>query len=317
MYKLKDFKDKYIDEAVLLSLKEYSEEKEKVNELPENDYKDKIYKLLKNMPDNNLGAVLFQDNKIKGYIKSYGPIDNFFGNSNGAFVPLHGHGTVKENREYIYSLLYQYAAEKWYNKDLLSYAITLYAHNKPSINSFFQNGFGLRCVDAISNIDNPDLKYQKNKRYDFKELIYDDLNKIEPLKNKLIEHLGKSPTFLIYDKFNLKKLIEQSKKRNSRFFIVSNKKKVLGYLEIKDTGENFTTVDEKTVNICGAYLIPEYRGDNLFKNLISFMFKKLRKEGYIRCGVDFESFNPTAFRFWLKYFKPYTNTVTRRVDEKN
>src|SRR6056297_930556 len=317
MYKLKDFKEKYIEETVELSLKEYSEEREKTDELPHNDYREKLYKLLKNMPDNNLGAVLFDNDKIKGYIKSYGPIDNFFGNSNGVFVPLHGHGVVKDNREYLYSLLYQHAAKKWYEKKLYSQAITLYRNNLDSIKSFFQNGFGLRCVDAISNIDNFKIKNKKSEKYEYKELSYKDLDKIEPLKNKLINHLGKSPTFLIYEKFSLKKLVEQSKKRKSRYFAISDNKRVLGYLEIKDTGENFTTVDEKTINICGAYLLSAYRGNGLLENLLSYMFDKLAKEGFEKCGVDFESFNPTAFRFWLKYFKPYTYSLTRRVDEKN
>jgi len=32
--------------------------------------------------------------------------------------------------------------------------------------------------------------------------------------------------------------------------------------------------------------------------------------------VDCESFNPTARGFWLKYFKEYTHSVVRRIDEK-
>lgn len=33
----------------------------------------------------------------------------------------------------------------------------------------------------------------------------------------------------------------------------------------------------------------------------------LKGEGYTRLGVNFESFNPTARGFWLKYFTAYTN----------
>jgi hypothetical protein len=32
-------------------------------------------------------------------------------------------------------------------------------------------------------------------------------------------------------------------------------------------------------------------------------------------GVDFESFNPTASDFWLKYFTEYTHSVVRRIDD--
>jgi hypothetical protein len=37
---------------------------------------------------------------------------------------------------------------------------------------------------------------------------------------------------------------------------------------------------------------------------------------YTRLGVDFESLNPTAYGFWLKYFDAYTHSVVRRIDEK-
>ena len=41
----------------------------------------------------------------------------------------------------------------------------------------------------------------------------------------------------------------------------------------------------------------------------------LKKEGFCRLGVDYESFNSTANRFWPKYFEPYTKSVVRRIDE--
>jgi len=36
---------------------------------------------------------------------------------------------------------------------------------------------------------------------------------------------------------------------------------------------------------------------------------------YNLLGVDFESFNPTASNFWLKYFTEYTHSVVRRIDD--
>jgi hypothetical protein len=39
-------------------------------------------------------------------------------------------------------------------------------------------------------------------------------------------------------------------------------------------------------------------------------------EGYTRLGADFESFNPAASGFWLKYFTAYTNSVARRIDDR-
>lgn len=33
-------------------------------------------------------------------------------------------------------------------------------------------------------------------------------------------------------------------------------------------------------------------------------------------GVDCETLNPTALRFWRKYFRPYTYSYIRRLDER-
>ena len=64
----------------------------------------------------------------------------------------------------------------------------------------------------------------------------------------------------------------------------------------------------------GAYCLPEYRGKNIFQNLLNYVILILSHEGSLYLGVDYESMNPTAYYFWRKYFKPYTCSVTRRID---
>lgn len=50
--------------------------------------------------------------------------------------------------------------------------------------------------------------------------------------------------------------------------------------------------------------------------MLDYAVDILEKEGYTRLGVDFESINPTADRFWSKYFTAYTQGVVRRIDER-
>jgi len=316
LIKFEKFRKKHISETAEVSYNEYIKERENVNILPKNDYKEYFVNLLKKMYDHGLGITLYEDRKMRGFLTCYGPIDNFFGSSKGIFIPLHGHGVLDKNKDKIYSLLYQKAAEKWYRKDLLSHAVTIYTHSSDVLNSFFYNGFGMRCIDAISSLDNKKLNFNNSLDADYNEIDFDELDKVQPLKNKLIKHLADSPTFLIYKKYGLKKFVEQSKKRGSRFFTVDIDNETAGYIEIMARGENFSTTAEDMTNICGAYLQERFRGEDYFQNLLYFMFEKLKREGYKRCGVDFESFNPLAYRFWTKYFEPYTHTLTRRIDEK-
>ena len=43
-------------------------------------------------------------------------------------------------------------------------------------------------------------------------------------------------------------------------------------------------------------------------------FVALKSAGFEYLGVDYESYNPTANRFWAKHFMEYTNSVTRRIE---
>ena len=67
--------------------------------------------------------------------------------------------------------------------------------------------------------------------------------------------------------------------------------------------------------VTGAYCLKEYRGKGVYQNLLSFLVNTLGRENYTRFGVDFESINPNAYGFWLKYFAAYTHSVVRRIDE--
>lgn len=87
-------------------------------------------------------------------------------------------------------------------------------------------------------------------------------------------------------------------------------------LKTKVSGETFVARGDTYCHIRGAYCLPEHRGKGLYQNLLNFTISALKREGYTRLGVDFESFNPTARGFWLKYFSAYTNGVVRRIDER-
>jgi len=316
MLKFEALEKSFLEEAVSIALTEYDEERGVVKDLPQNDYREVVYNLLSDMIDHNPGIAALDGSKVVGFLTCYAPIENFFGKEKGAFSPIHAHGAIKKDRNLIYSKLYQKAAKKWVDEGILSHGIAIYAHNTTAVESFFRNGFGLRCIDAIASIDIKITKHENIEDVKMEEITLDKLDCLLPLKNKLISHLSKSPVFLTYNKFDREKLKSQSTARMSRFFTASSKEKVIGYIEITGSGENFTCDDKGTINICGAYLGEEYRGRGIFDLLLSFMFKKLQQEGYQRCGVDYESFNPAADKFWTKYFTPYTYSMTRRIDER-
>jgi hypothetical protein len=51
------------------------------------------------------------------------------------------------------------------------------------------------------------------------------------------------------------------------------------------------------------------------QQLLRLVVNRLNEQGYTHLGVDFESINPAADRFWLKHFEAYSCVVARRIDE--
>jgi GNAT superfamily N-acetyltransferase len=305
------FSQEHIEQAKAIAKANYEEERQLVSSLPTVDFLPD----LNEFANNQLGVVGVENNLMQGFFCGYPPIDDAWGTTGakGTFSPIHAHGAITENRKKIYSRLYQAAAEKWVNNGIISHAIALYAHDHDTLESFFFTGFGLRCIDAIKFLDH--IPTVNNLGCDLQELPQQEWACILELQNLLINHLGSSPMFMPYPQLSESGFLKRMA-ADSRFFAAMLGGKCIAYLKLSAHGENFACGDKSLMNISGAYCLPEYRGNGITHNLLSFLSDVLMEEGYTRLGVDFESFNPTAREFWLKYFTPYTNSVVRRIDDK-
>jgi hypothetical protein len=308
------FKERHVEDAAKLALYKYQKEANKVKALPHYDDSEFLCKLIFDMCNHDFGVAAFENSSLVGFLTCYAPLNNYFGTSNGVFSPIHAHAAVESNSAKIYSLLYQEAAKIWVEEDLLSHSIALYAHDDAAIQSFFCNGFGLRCVDAICPLEK--TPFSDISGYSFGECEPADYQAISNFENMLVHHMRKPPMFMPRNPSYDEKKIAESVNKGSRFFITKYNDTPVGFLKIYDEGENFVCVSSDMKNICGAYLLPEHRSKGVFHNLLSYVNNILFDEGYRKLGVDYESFNPTANAFWPKYFTPYTYSVTRRIDER-
>lgn len=304
----------HVEDAAKIAFSEYMEQRVFVAILPEFDFNESLCEIISELTDSDLGVVALEGGKVVGYLTCYQPMQNHFGKTPGVFSPLHGHGVIKENRSKIYSHLYQKVSEKWIKQGILSHAVSLYTHSE-AVESFFWNGFGLRCIDTIREVKQIEVSLNANLK--MFELSANELNAVVPLKNQLIKHLRNTPMYIpLFFQVDYKQLKEDSEDRKSRFFVAEINNEIVAFIEIMSSGENFVCEYAGMMNICGAYLVPEHRGSGVFQKLLAFLMEILKTEGYTHCGVDFESFNPTARGFWLKYFIPYTYSVTRKIDDR-
>jgi GNAT superfamily N-acetyltransferase len=153
----------------------------------------------------------------------------------------------------------------------------------------------------------------------FTELDFQYFHLILPLDKQLRNHCKSSPAFMNYENTEESKVNQEKRviQKDARYFVAKNKEQIIAYIKIrKNGGESYISNEKSITNICGAYCLPEYRGKNIFQVLLNFTMKILKRENYLLLGVDFESFNPTAYGFWLKYFTEYTHSVVRRIDDR-
>ncbi|MDP4091242.1 MAG: GNAT family N-acetyltransferase [Bacillota bacterium] len=307
--------EKYLEDAVKLAQEQYDTEQKHIDALYEKDYKSILTGLLGEIFRFRNGLVAVERGKVTGYLSFWPARDGFFGNVKGTFSPIFANAYGGDRRGKLASLLFQYASEEMIKEEVLSYAICVYGHDTEVMTSLSMNGFGIRCSDAVRNVDNP-LDIQVNPEYPYQEMHYSEACCLLPLKNSLVRHMGKSPTYFPLEEFSEEEFTALCHKRQSRFFVARDKSEIIGYLELMDDGETFITEEPDILNICGAYLKEDYRGKNILQSLLSFVLETLRRDGIKRLGVDCETINPTALKFWGKYFDNYTYSFVRRIDER-
>lgn len=306
------FEKKHMEEAMKIAWDNYLEEREFVPELP----KDASLQSLDYFAENGLGVAALENGKMLGYMCVYEPWSGAFDtqDSLGTFSPLHGNGAVKENRYRIYQNLYAEIGKRLAGKDVKGLGVCLYAHDEVSKKALFEYGFGMRCKDAIREIGKPDLCEIKNPDVTFEELDVADFSIIRGLRHDLHEHLKEAPCFMQADEKDFERWISKVETGDRRTFLARVDGKPAAYFDISDEAENFVTEHPKMSNICGAYCKPEHRGRGINDDLLIYVLAILKAEGYDYLGVDYESYNPTANRYWAKHFKEYTNSVTRKIE---
>ncbi len=237
----------------------------------------------------------------------------FFGNVKGVFSPLGGSAFSGQDKGKLASRLFQEVAKDLVKDNIFSIALSRYTPDEEIGDSFVMNGFGIRCTDAIMKLDKRSIISKQNDLI-FRVAQVEDANEVSMLNNELVRHLCKSPAFFPTNIQNYTNHISATDLK--QIFIVKDKQKVIGYMKIANEAETFITGHEDMVNICGMYILPEYRGAGITQQLLGYVCRIMEGSGKKYLGVDYETLNPNALSFWGKYFKKYTYSYIRRIDER-
>lgn len=302
----------HIAGAVELVHTAYAHERERVPAIASDRAPNALGRAVADLVGRGTGVAALDGDRLRGYLAFVGPIEGFWG-SIGCFAPLHGIAVSGDSRSRLTSLLFQHAAELMVAQGVDTFAISTYRHDSEVAEGLMLNGFGIRNADAIRLVD-PPLDIPAVPGVAYCETRWEDAGSLLPLLNGLVRHLSRSPTFVAADEFTEASFAALRERRQSRFFVACAGEVPVGYLEVTDDGENVLTTEPDMRNICGAFLVDDYRGRGIYDGLLAFTLATLRSEGIRRIGVDFETTNPTALNFWTKHFDRYTSSFARRID---
>lgn len=306
--------EKHINAAADLILSAYKEEKMAVPFLPnEQEFSSYFQKAIGNLFNKGKGIAAICNNQLIGFLAGV-EVDEFWGKCKGIYSPLYGHGTIKKYRSSLYQELYKHAADLWVKNSCMNHAITFFAHDKETIDTWFWLGFGLRCVDAIRevtpiNVSHPSISIRK--------VDLCDIPSLADIERKLHLYFRNSPIFMPrMEEDPIQHLTEWLKKQNHHLWVAYYDGKPLGHMRIQPNAETFVSEHQNVMNITGAYVVDHERKSGIGAMLLEEIQQWLLQHGYPLCGVDFESINTTGSNFWTKHFTPYTYTMVRRIDER-
>lgn len=341
--KITEFTAEHLEQAEAIGRAAYEKERAFNPALPEVG----VWPDLRPFAENGLGTAALEGDRLVGYLGVYPPFDHAFRSTDarGVFSPVHANGTIEENRAEICSRLYQEAGRKWAGAGAVSHAVCLYAHDEAAQKQFFELGFGMRCMDGIKRLNgfvsaaetaaaengkgNMSATGQDNDSaaaaawaetankigYSFTELKLNRVTEILELEHCLDRHMAEGPTFILRPSAAKEEFLRDVGRDGSRFFGAVMEDRVIAYLRTARDGETFLCGMPGYLHITGAYCLPEHRGKGISSGLLAFAEERLKQDGILSLGVDFESINPPAHHFWRKHFQIYTHSLTRRIDE--
>ena len=208
--------------------------------------------------------------------------------------------------------LYATAAEGWTAFGARSHWISIYADDRDAADAFTWLGFGHHVVNAIRDLAPLDPRPGIRVR----PASVADTTVLQELEDGLRDHLTRPPTLL---PLAPARSAEEQRRRiedpGRAVLLADVGGRVAGHLLVGPVADDVATIvqDPRTASITGAFVRAEDRRTGVAETLLAAAIEWARSGGYERLGVDFESANTLASRFWLRHFTPVTFAMVRRL----
>jgi len=307
------FHREHIPEAAALFVRDYTRLRRAVPVLPEvMQARGHMEKMLADCFDAASGVIVLEQGRVAGYLCWF-LVDRFRETvRRAAYVPEWGYSCVEEHKERITRALYRAAAEAWSAAACQVHAITLLADDHRAEKAWFWNGFGLAVVDAVRPL--MPLPELPESGLLIRRATPADAQALTALDEEHWVHYSRSPVFMArrHGMSSADNREFLSRPKNS-VWLACQDEELIGFMRYE--GYDFDSAaileSEDGITITGAYVRPEYRGQKVAAALLNAALQDYRMRGLKYCAVNFESYNPEAAVFWMKYFQPVCYSLMR------
>ncbi len=258
------------------------------------------------------GVMALEGERLVGFL-GWMIVDGFRNTERrAAYCPEWGHGAAGPGRAAIYRALYRAASAEWARQGCQTHAVSILAHDEEAIQNWFWSGFGMSVVDAIRSME--PLENAVAKGLVVRKATPGDVDALAELEALHWQHYRQPPVFMAPQ--------QPDDAEAFRAFLADPANAVwvawdgehpAGYMRFQGQSEGAAAIvnSPDKAAITGAFVRPEYRGRKAAPALLDAALRDYAARGYGRCSVDFESFNPEAAAFWMRYFHPVCYSVMR------
>lgn len=313
------FKQDYLTDMTGLFVENFRKLRAAVPILPDlMEDTQKVTDMLAGLMESCQGIVALDQGRVVGYMGWYLTNDFRGTGRKGSYCPEWGHGAIETHKAMVYRALYRAAAERWTEIGCKSHALTLLAHDQAAKDVWFWNGFGLTVVDAIRSIDSIEVSLPGDVC--IRKATPDDLQILRDLEIEHAAHYQKPPVLMsAYDPVEVDELAAFIREPRNSIWLALDGDRAMGYARFDADNSDAVAIvkSQDRVSNTGLFVRPQYRGRKIALAMINAALSDYATQGFRRCSVDFESFNPEAAVFWTRYFTPVGLSVVRVPERQN
>lgn len=230
-------------------------------------------------------------------------------------IPEWGLGAEGDTREKVIGYLFQAFAEEKVKEKTIHFSVELYAHDTELQRLFSYMEFGTQAETGVCALEGIECLTESDVRIISKEELEIRWMEVWYLIEQLVNHLKKSPVFYFREEFTEEVYKEFFMDEATAVYIAEQAGKVVGLIQTNVDALEPLFSEEEAANVADVFVLPEYRGTDVAKDLLSYAMQELKNNNYNCAWVEHGTANPNARYFWNKYFTTYKYEMVRTVRE--